>query len=182
MKPTPKEIAKNYSKPLFDDAKRAGSLVECSNALKKIADFIQLPEVNRVIMDWRFDRSDEVSEIMNEFCFGTDMPPEVKRFVSQLLIDHSLHLIPLVSSYYDERVRDDAGNKLVVIKSAFPMSEAEAESITDTLKKKFNFIADRIIVEVDNSLIGGAIISFGDKVIDGSIKGRLATLEKAMKS
>lgn len=181
MKPTPKEIAKSYSKPLFDDAKKADCLVECGNALKIISAFVQRPDVNKVIMDRRFDRMEEISEIMKEFCFGTDMPPEVKSFVSQLTKDHALHLIPLVSSFYDERVRDETGNKIVVIKSAFPMSKQEADSITDRLKQKFNFIADRTIIEVDNSLIGGAIICFGDKVIDGSIKGKLTALEKTLK-
>lgn len=181
MKPTPKEIAKSYSKPLFEDAKKAGCLVECGNALKQISNFLQLPEVEKAIMERRFDRREEISEIMREFCFGADIPPEVKSFVAKLTSDHALHLLPLVSSYYDERVRDEAGNKIVVIKSAFPMTKNEADSITNKLKQKFNFIADRTIIEVDNSLIGGAIISFGDKVIDGSIKGKLAALEKVLK-
>jgi F-type H+-transporting ATPase subunit delta len=35
---------------------------------------------------------------------------------------------------------------------------------------------------VDKSLLGGVLISTGDMVIDGSVRGRLAKLAEAMKS
>jgi F-type H+-transporting ATPase subunit delta len=63
----------------------------------------------------------------------------------------------------------------VEVISAFPMSDAQEESLKQALNKKFE---KEISIEsrIDASLIGGAVVRAGDMVIDGSVRGKLRKL------
>ncbi|MBK9770114.1 MAG: F0F1 ATP synthase subunit delta [Candidatus Obscuribacter sp.] len=49
--------------------------------------------------------------------------------------------------------------------------------MTEHLGKKLE-----LDVKVDPSLIGGVVLKIGDQVIDGSLKGKLKSIEKALLS
>ena len=50
-----------------------------------------------------------------------------------------------------------------------PMSDDETAALSQRLKARFGREVD-LDVEVDDSLIGGAVIRAGDQVIDGSVR------------
>ncbi|MBI4831309.1 MAG: ATP synthase F1 subunit delta [Candidatus Lindowbacteria bacterium] len=61
--------------------------------------------------------------------------------------------------------------------TAVPVSEAELDKLAAELKrltKKDVFLRAR----VDESIIGGAVVRVGDKVLDGSVRSKLAQLKK----
>jgi F-type H+-transporting ATPase subunit delta len=49
--------------------------------------------------------------------------------------------------------------------------------LTEHLGKKLE-----LEVKVDSSLIGGVVLRLGDQVIDGSLKGKLQSIERALLS
>jgi len=175
------EIARQSSKAIFERAKVTGRIEKWGEILGSLAELVQMPEVSGAIKDPRITTED-LAGFMLETMLGADLSSEEKKLVTDLAQKRSLDLLPLIHSYYKERERDAAGSKEVLIKTAFPLDEAQVASITNSLRKRFNVVADSVAVEVDKSLIGGVIIRFGDTVIDGSIKGKLAALEKSLMS
>ncbi|HEX2751972.1 MAG TPA: F0F1 ATP synthase subunit delta [Alphaproteobacteria bacterium] len=175
------DIARHASKEIFERAKETGRIAEWSETLNSLANLVQMPEVAKVISDPRVTTTD-LADFMRETMLGTSLSSEEKKLITDLGQKRSLHLLPLIRSYYQEREKDAAGSKDIFIKTAFPLDKIQVASITDRLKDRFNVIAGSVVVEIDQSLIGGVIIRFGDKVIDGSIKGKLAALEKSLKS
>jgi len=175
------DIARHASKEIFERARETGRIGEWSETLKSLSALVQMPEVNKAIKDPRITTED-LADFMRETMLGAEISSEEKKMITDLAQKRSLDLLPLIHSYYRERERDAAGSKEVFIKTAFPLDEGQVSSITSRLKDRYNVVADSIVIEVDTSLIGGAIIKFGDTVIDGSIKGKLAALEKALKS
>lgn len=176
-----KEIARHTSKTIFERAKETGRISEWSETLKALTDLVQMPEVSKAIKDPRVT-TEELAGFIRETLIGTGFSAEEKKLITDLAQERSLYLLPLIHAYYKEREQDAAGSKEVLIKTAFPLNEAEVASITDRLKDRFKIVADSVVVEIDKSLIGGVIIRFGDTVIDGSIKGKLTALEKALRS
>ena len=69
----------------------------------------------------------------------------------------------------------------VVVTSAQPLTDEQSNKLAQALKARLQCDV-RMTSEVDESLIGGAIIRAGDLVIDGSVTGKLAKLAEAMKS
>ncbi|EPR14474.1 F0F1 ATP synthase subunit delta [Ruminiclostridium papyrosolvens] len=59
---------------------------------------------------------------------------------------------------------------------AAPLDEVQLETIREKFKKKYNAVAVNSTEIVDESLIGGIKVIIGDKVYDGSVKGRIESL------
>jgi F-type H+-transporting ATPase subunit delta len=66
-----------------------------------------------------------------------------------------------------------------VITSAAPLSEARQQEMADSLKAKLGREVN-VTTEIDENLIGGAVIRAGDVVIDGSLRARLDGLANAL--
>ena len=67
----------------------------------------------------------------------------------------------------------------VDVVTAFELTEEQQNKLLDSLKAKLQRDVTLHTV-IDKSLIGGAVIRAGDLTIDGSVRGRLATLAEAM--
>mgnify|MGYP003483675006 CR=1 FL=1 len=67
----------------------------------------------------------------------------------------------------------------VTVRAAVPLEVAQAEGRKAALKQRFGRDIE-LHSEIDTRLIGGAVIDAGDVVIDGSVRGRLARLERAL--
>ena len=66
-----------------------------------------------------------------------------------------------------------------VITSAAPLSDAQQQQMAATLRERFGRDVN-ITTEIDENLIGGAVIRAGDVVIDGSLRARLDGLANAL--
>jgi F-type H+-transporting ATPase subunit b len=78
-------------------------------------------------------------------------------------------------------VLDDAGFKgeSAEVTSALPLSKEEEESVKKGVLAKVG--AQAVTFRVDPSILGGLIIKVGDKVLDGSVAGRLEGLRQSLK-
>lgn len=86
-----------------------------------------------------------------------------------------LGLFPSVAEQF-ETLRAQAEERITAtVVSAQPLTENEINHINAALKKRLNRTID-LQTEIDNSLIGGAIIRAGDWVIDGSMRGGIEKL------
>ena len=90
-------------------------------------------------------------------------------------------LLPEISVLFEEMKAQLENVVDVVVTAAQPLSEAQSAKLAQALKAKLQRDV-RMTSEVDESLIGGAIIRAGDLVIDGSLTGKLSKLAEAMKS
>ena len=64
--------------------------------------------------------------------------------------------------------------------SAVPLTDAQTQDLTDTLRQKLGK-TPRLIAMVDPKLLGGLIIRVGSQMIDTSLRTKLKNLEKVMK-
>lgn len=71
----------------------------------------------------------------------------------------------------------EKGSVLVKIRSARPLSVKSLNKIKDFIKVKAKAKHVELATEIDTSLIGGAIISTPDYVLDASFKNRLNKLK-----
>ena len=80
----------------------------------------------------------------------------------------------------DNKIENKVENTVdAVITSAAPLSEAQQKEMADSLRKRLGRDI-RITTEIDENLIGGAVIRAGDVVIDGSLRARLDGLANAL--
>lgn len=63
------------------------------------------------------------------------------------------------------------------VKTALPLAAADQETYASELKSKG---ASKVTFKVDPAILGGVIIRTGDKVIDGSVAGKMVQLNTAL--
>jgi F-type H+-transporting ATPase subunit delta len=67
------------------------------------------------------------------------------------------------------------------VTSATALDDAQKQAIATALRKRLGREV-RLEAELDETLIGGAVIRAGDVVIDGSLRSRLQSLANALTS
>lgn len=65
----------------------------------------------------------------------------------------------------------------ISILSAAPLDTAQINAITEKYRQQYGAWSVKAEMKIDPSLIGGIKISIGDKLIDGTVKGRLKDLK-----
>ena len=80
---------------------------------------------------------------------------------------------------FEQLRAEDEQVVLATITSAAELPGAEVEQLRAALKRRFGREV-QVETAIDESLIGGAVISAGDVVIDGSLRGKLGRLQSAL--
>jgi len=101
---------------------------------------------------------------------GADLGERGASFVKVLAENGRLALLPVISEQFDTLKASAEGTLEATITSAQEMAQGQIDDLVAGLRAKFNR-AVNVQVAVDPELIGGAVITIGDQVIDGSVKG-----------
>jgi F-type H+-transporting ATPase subunit delta len=117
-------------------------------------------------------------QIFLELC-GEDLAAEAGNFVSLLLANDRLALLPEIRELFEQRKHEREGVVEAQISSAFPLDDNQLRDLVTDLQRRF---ARRVQphVTLDRDLIGGVKILVGDTVIDGSVRGKLAGMSTAL--
>jgi F-type H+-transporting ATPase subunit delta len=170
-------LARPYAAAVFKRAKETSMTAKWSEQLSFMAAVIGDKAIS-VIVDNPKVNKDKLSELLHDVSHG-QIDNEGSNFLKLLLQNKRLALLPFIASQFEELKAEDEGYIKVDVFTAFAFTkEAQnkfAGSLEKTLSKKVH-----MNVALDKSLIGGVLVRAGDLVIDGSIKGQLQNLQKAL--
>ena len=108
-----------------------------------------------------------------------DIPPEVGGFLGILARRDRLDLVPEIAQVFRRLLNEHRGIAVAQVTTAVPIDERQQSVIASRLGQR---IGKTVTVEtrVDESILGGVIAQIGDNVIDGSVRGRLERLRRAL--
>ncbi|HEY9712023.1 MAG TPA: ATP synthase F1 subunit delta [Chroococcales cyanobacterium] len=175
-------IATPYAEALLDLAVKAGD-AEADRVLADLAtvnnEIKATPDLG-LILNHPSIKTEEKRKIILQL-FSSKLKELTLRVLELLLDKRRLNLLPYIESQYKQLL--NARKKIVgaSLVCAEPLGDSAVANIkarlTEHLGKKLE-----LEVKVDPSLIGGVILRLGDHVIDGSLKGKLANLERSLMS
>jgi len=176
-------IARPYAKALFDLANGERKLAVWSNALRAAATVVADASAKRALSNPAFDdgaRAALVGSIASAIKGGEVFAtPEGKNLLQILAENDRLTVLPQIAAQFD-LLKAEAENKVnVTVTSATPVDKALADQIKKSLEQKLKRTVE-LTLNVDASLIGGAVIQADDMVIDGSVRTRLQRLTEAL--
>jgi F-type H+-transporting ATPase subunit delta len=98
----------------------------------------------------------------------------------KLLIEYDrVDVLPEIADHFDALKAELENSVDVTIISAAPISSEQQQAVATALRERLGH--DVILsTEIDENLIGGAVIRAGDVVIDGSLRARLEGLANAL--
>ena len=96
-----------------------------------------------------------------------------------MLENGRIAVLPEISEHFEALKAKVENSVDAIITSAAPLNAAQEKEIASSLRKRLGRDV-RITTEIDETLIGGAVIRAGDVVIDGSLRARLEGLANAL--
>jgi F-type H+-transporting ATPase subunit delta len=170
-------IARPYAKAAFESARSRKTFDRWSTVLATASSAVQDKRVARLLSSPRVT-SEQLSDLIAEIV-GNGLDEHSRNFLATLAGNRRLALLPEIASMF-EALRAEAENTAdVQVISAVQLNDAQKQRLAAALKQRLKREV-RLHVEVDESLIGGAIVRAGDFVIDGSLKARLDRLAVEM--
>ena len=91
-----------------------------------------------------------------------------------------LFVLPQLVRALRARLAEEKGEITADVTTAAPLTDAQAKKLAEVLQARTGK-AIRLNAAVDPALIGGLVVKVGSKMIDTSIRSRLAALQNAMK-
>ena len=168
-------LARPYARAAFQAASAHDEVADWSQCLAIAAQVATEEPVPRLLEDPRLTREQILGVF--EAAVGDLANERFVRFLDTLSQYRRLSLLPEIWSQFEALRRESEERVHVLVVSAHEMSDDEAVRLSNRLKERFQREID-LEVEIDPSLIGGAIIRARDQVIDGSVRGQLKRLAR----
>ena len=170
-------LARPYAAAVFKRAKETDATVKWSQSLAFMSAVLKNEDISVVIDNPKFNK-ERLSALMLDIC-QEHVNEENANFLKLLVHNNRLTLLPTITKLFEAYKAEDEGYIEVEVLTAYALSKEAKHSFTETLEKT---LGKKILmnVAVDKSLIGGVLVRAGDRVIDGSIKGRLQHMQKAL--
>ena len=126
-----------------------------------------------VALETRIEMADEI--------FGKVAKRPVLNLIGLMIRRGRIHELPKVAAEF--RRLDNARQRITVATavSAAPLSDDEIRALTERLQQSTGGPVE-LSVQVDPSLLGGLVVRIGDRLIDGSVRGRLERLRNQLVS
>ena len=104
----------------------------------------------------------------------------LRNFVRLLGMNKRLDLFVEVASEFERLKRQAEKRRQVLVATAYPLAPEQRERLARKLAQRLGGEVE-IHEQTDASLIGGAVIRYGDQVIDGSLRGRVSKLSESLR-
>jgi len=170
-------LARPYAEAVFRIAKEKSALADWSDRLATLAAIVSDVRMQAVVVDPNTSAS-SAADIIGSVA-GKTLGEVGASLLNVLAQNDRLTLLPEIAAQYEVLKANAEGVLEATIVSALDMNDTQKADMMAALKSRFGRDV-QATVEVDASLIGGAVITVGDQVIDGSVKGRLQKMAASL--
>ena len=174
----PSTVARPYAEAAFRLADGARALPQWSEMLATLAAVGQDARIRAAVGDPNLADA-RVAGLFISVLSGR-LTGEAENFVRVLAQNGRLELLPEIRAQFDALRNEREGVVEAEVVTAFELDPAQLADLVQRLEKKTGRKV-KAKVTLDKELIGGIKVVLGDKVIDGSARAQLATLETALK-
>lgn len=172
-------IARPYAEAALQFAESAGSFSEWSEQLALLSAVASDQQTVRFIKNPRIS-SEQKLALFSEVA-GTALNETAKNFLRLLGEYKRLLILPEIADEYQRLLAEKQQHLKATVRTAQPLSEAQMAELTAALKKRFQRSVS-IETQIDESLLGGALIEAGNLVIDGSLRGRIKRMAMSLRN
>jgi len=177
--PAQSNIARPYAQALFELAREQDDLSGWDDQLQLLGAVAADPALTGLTNDPRVSAS-QLSGLIIEVC-GDRLSAGGKNLVKLLVRNDRVSAMADIAAAYSTRKAEAEKVIEAEMITATPVDEEQRKQFSDALQTKLGRSVN-LDFEVDEELIGGAVIRAGDWVVDGSVKAQLEQLVGALGS
>ncbi len=164
-----------YAKALFALGKESQSLPALREEITGLAQLLETDSNLREVLLTPLHPADERKAVLLEVAGRGSLSPTVRNFTAYLIDRRRLIDLPEIVAEFNRLADEDEGLVTAKVISASPLDEEREQRLQRALSDRTGRRV-RLEVELDPTLIGGAIAKVGDLVIDGSLRTQLGQL------
>ena len=172
-------IARPYAEAAFRLARDANALPAWSAMLSLLAGIAAEPKVAAALDNPKLTSADKASLVLS--IAGDRLDATGRNFVHVLVDADRIGVLPQIRTLFEALKNDTDGVSKARIDTAFPLTDAQAADLKAALERKFGRKIETTI-NIDPALGGGARITVGDTVIDGTIEAQLAAMANQLRA
>lgn len=166
-------LARPYARAVFETAQARGTLGAWSEMLALAVRVVGDPQFTAMLDNPRLTTSELAGLVID--LLGERLDEGGRNLIRVLADNRRLPALPAIAALYEHHRAQAEGTLEAQVTSARPLTAAEKETIAGALARQ---LGRRIELgcDVDERLLGGAVVRAGDLVIDGSVRGKLDQL------
>lgn len=175
-----KLVSKRYAYALFEAGLELNKLNDFKENLMDIVNILEKEPQLKIILSHPKISKDEKKDILSSL-FEGKVSQEVLNFLYILVDKRREGYLIDISKYFEELFNEHENIIEVTAITAVPMENKIIKKLTTVLTNKMNKTV-KLKNVVDKEVIGGVLLKIENKVVDGTIKGQLNKMEKAIKN
>ena len=173
-------VAGRYATALFEIAKESKALDKVeADVLALEAALAESADLRNMLSSPVFSREDQgkaIAAIAAKMALG----PAVSNTLGLMAQNRRLFVVRGLIAQMKALIAEERGEVTAEVTTAKALTKDQAEALARTLKASVGKDV-RMDVTVDESLIGGLVVKVGSRMIDTSIRSKLAHLQNIMK-
>jgi len=174
-------LARRYASALFELAEEKGSIDAVAADLQAMQEAIDNdPHFHAMASHPRLP-VETVEAVTAKVADAAKFTPLTKSFMVQLAHNRRLgHLGDIIESFQAD-LAEKRGQHVAFVTAAHALSGDQEAGLSSQLGKMIGGTV-RLVITEDPGLLGGLIIKMGSRLIDASVKGKLAQIERQLKT
>ncbi len=179
-------IARPYAQAIFEVAQENNKLAEFSETLGAAVELMADGEVAAFLARPSLDNGARLEFLQGLFAATvgdntafSGVGQHGTNFLKILIENGRVGVLPEIAAHFEALKAEVENSVDVLVTSATELSSSQQQEIVMALQERLGRDV-RIETEIDENLIGGAVIQAGDIVIDGSLRSRLESLTDAL--
>lgn len=173
-------VAKRYALALFQIAKETSALGVIEEELRVVKEVVQYNPDLKVVLSSSKLSKEEKKEIIKASFISVNV--NVLNTLLILIDRHREDQIVDVANEFLELANNEMGIAEAKVYSTRELTDAEREGISSVFAKKVGKKSLKIENIVDSNLLGGIRLRIGNRIYDGSLRGKLDRLERKLLS
>ncbi len=173
-------IAERYATAVFELASEDKALDAVETDIDALSDALEASDALRdVIASPVYSRTDQ-ERAMAALAGRMGLSRTVANTLALMARKRRLFALPQLLAVLRRRIAEARGEITAEVTAAKALTKAQAEELSKVIKASVGKDV-KLRTTVDDSLIGGLVVEVGSKMIDTSIRSRLAALRNTMK-
>ena len=172
--------AQRYARAVCEVGRETGSLDKLAAEVETFASIVRKSEEFRHMAASPAVGEAARNQVLDDIAdrLGTSDP--TRRLVKLLGERGRLLTLPDVADELANMLDEDAGIVRATVRSATPLADGYRDRLRQRIERA---TGKKVLVtfEVDAALIGGVVTQVGDRVIDGSVRGKLDRLAESLR-
>ncbi len=172
--------AGRYATALFELASESDALPRTEQDMEALGQALDASDDLRTLLSTPIYTRDEQGRAMASVTGAMGLSAIVKNLVGLMASKGRLFVLGEVIDVFAKLMAEHRGEVTADVTAARAMSDAQQAALVSTLKAAIGREV-KLNLTVDEEIIGGLVVKVGSKMIDTSIRSKLASLQNAMK-